>query len=158
MIDSELIFIYETYAKHLSKRVFIWEPVQDNKWDGTIDEIRQIQPFLHKFVVTFIWNRDVFHPVQARQDLACLSRHSHNNIFHIYSSNRDEKRPALLNFYLIDLLVCLIFLRSSQPELLEKDSRKVCGHIKIPVHEFIAENEEIYWKWSFLVCFFWEHC
>ena len=72
------------------------------------------------------------------------SCHSHNNIFHIYSSNRDEKRPALLNFYLIDLLVCLIFLRSSQPELLEKDSRKVCGHIKIPVHEFIAENEEIY--------------
>ena len=70
------------------------------------------------------------------------SQHSRDNIFLINTSSRDEKRPALVNFSLKDVLVCLTFLRSSQPELLEKGSPKVYEHIKIPVHEFTAANEK----------------
>ena len=52
---------------------------------------------------------------------------SQNNIFHINTSYRDEKRLDLLHFSLEDVLVCLIFSRSSQLELLQKRSSQGFG-------------------------------
>ena len=79
--------------KKLSKGLFIWEPGQDNKRYGTLDKIRQLQSFLHKFVVTFIWSRDVFPSRPYRRN-----RHSRGNIFQVSTSFQNEKRLALLYF------------------------------------------------------------
>ena len=51
--------------------LFIWQPGRDKKQDGTINEIIKLQSFFHKFVITFIWRRNVFHPVSAWKDLTC---------------------------------------------------------------------------------------
>ena len=50
----------------LSKGLFTLERGWDNTRDRTISEIRRILTFLHKFVSTLMWDRDVFHSVPAR--------------------------------------------------------------------------------------------
>ena len=97
----------------------------------TIDETRQLQLFLYKLFVTFVWSQVMkpghfsLWPGQTGSRLLKAGfRHSRVNTFHINTSSWDEKRPSLLNFPLTIIIkgafVCLTFLRSSQPELLEK--------------------------------------
>ena len=39
--------------EHNIKGLFLREPARDKKRDGTINKIRRLQSFPHKFVVTF---------------------------------------------------------------------------------------------------------
>ena len=113
----------------------------------TIDAIRQLQSFLHKIVVKFNLYEAVTFFIRPGQVGFRLfeagSWLSQDNIFHINTLSWDEKRPALLNFSLRDMLARLTFLRSSSPELLEKKIYpKVYEHIKISEREFTAAKEK----------------
>ena len=84
---------------------------------------------LYKDGKFFIWSRPGGTPLVLGQ---AGSRHSRDNLNTLL---QDWKRPVLLHFSLHiimkDVLVCLTFIRSSQPELREKNFPKVYQHIKI---------------------------
>ena len=68
------------------KMLLIWELEWDYKRHEIINEIRWLELFLHTFILTFIWSRDVFQLVRARWDPACPRWDSGinvDNIFHV---------------------------------------------------------------------------
>ena len=84
---------------------------RDNKWDGTINEIRRLISLR-----SYVYIKPGY--------IASRPGNSKGNMFHISTSSRNKKRPDLINFslYIIrkGMLDSLTFLRISLPELLGK--------------------------------------
>ena len=102
-------------------------------------EIKRLRSFLNKFVVTFVWSREVFHPIPASRDPNYWMRDS--GIAEVtfskqipYSGMKNVPPYYFLKGPLIakDILVCLTFFLKevANQSYLKKDSPKFPDYIK----------------------------
>ena len=70
------VYIEFSYVCHFFQKLgaVYMKPGTGYQADGTIDQIRQMQSFVHEFIITFRWSQDVFHRVPAKWDPACSKR------------------------------------------------------------------------------------
>lgn len=146
MFLSDYIFTSHNQLQQKSLRGYFYES-RDGITSGAIINIRRLRSFLHTFVVTFMWTRDIFHLLPVRRDPTCSRRYPGiaGTMFSIYIPLWiTSRRNISLKCKTRDCLFNFLFLKKQPSRAAWKMIPPKWGIILKRIQEFTSVNQQKY--------------